>query len=370
MLNKKKSQAAFEFLTTYGWAMLLIIITIGALSYFGIFNPMKFLPDRCNLGTEFACREYSAKINGLNFRVSNNIGQAIIIDSIDVEADNGPIDCTSTVIGSAWDSGEAKIIPLVCDFPKNVLVSGQKEKFSLKISYHNSKSTAAFTKSVDGEVFTSIGGGSVEGVVAGTSCKDALSKGFADDGVYTINPSGNPISAYCDMTSDEGGWTMAAVCKASDANCWNENAVGAANNPQSPSSVKLSDADIKSIMNSGDKFTRTSWRQDSQWGESSSPPYTAKLFNLISSPNEWDSYSCGSEGKQFYMKKSYGEEWGSPISTVSSGCACAANGWSNVRGDSCEITWYAGCEAGPSMTHCCACAPIQFERADLVVWVR
>ena len=32
----KKSQAALEFLTTYAWAFLVIIIMIGALAYFGV----------------------------------------------------------------------------------------------------------------------------------------------------------------------------------------------------------------------------------------------------------------------------------------------------------------------------------------------
>ncbi|MBI2659218.1 hypothetical protein HYX05_03935 [Candidatus Woesearchaeota archaeon] len=45
-----KSQAALEFLTTYGWAFLVILIMIGTLAYFGILNPSKILPNRCNFG--------------------------------------------------------------------------------------------------------------------------------------------------------------------------------------------------------------------------------------------------------------------------------------------------------------------------------
>src|SRR3990167_2852536 len=53
-----KSQAALEFLTTYGWAFLVILIMIGSLAYFGILNPSKILPDRCNFGPEFECLDY------------------------------------------------------------------------------------------------------------------------------------------------------------------------------------------------------------------------------------------------------------------------------------------------------------------------
>jgi len=38
----KKGQAALEFLTTYGWAFLVILIMIGALSYFGVLNPSMY----------------------------------------------------------------------------------------------------------------------------------------------------------------------------------------------------------------------------------------------------------------------------------------------------------------------------------------
>lgn len=41
-----------------------------------------------------------------------------------------------------------------------------------------------------------------------TSCSSILStNNDASSGVYTINPSGDPIEVYCDMDTDGGGWT-------------------------------------------------------------------------------------------------------------------------------------------------------------------
>ena len=48
MFKFKKSQAALEFLTTYAWAFLVILVMVGALAYFGILRSIKILPIRCN----------------------------------------------------------------------------------------------------------------------------------------------------------------------------------------------------------------------------------------------------------------------------------------------------------------------------------
>ena len=40
------SQAALEFLTTYGWAILVVLIAVGALAYFGVLDLGKFLPEK------------------------------------------------------------------------------------------------------------------------------------------------------------------------------------------------------------------------------------------------------------------------------------------------------------------------------------
>ncbi|MAG47369.1 hypothetical protein CL617_02085 [archaeon] len=41
----KRAQAAMEFLMTYGWAILIILIALGVLFYLGVFNPQT--PTNC-----------------------------------------------------------------------------------------------------------------------------------------------------------------------------------------------------------------------------------------------------------------------------------------------------------------------------------
>jgi hypothetical protein len=57
----KKGQAAMEFLMTYGWAILVVLIAIGALAYFGVLNPGKYLPSSCTISNQIGCSEFKVQ---------------------------------------------------------------------------------------------------------------------------------------------------------------------------------------------------------------------------------------------------------------------------------------------------------------------
>src|SRR3989338_6862255 len=90
-----KAQAALEFLTTYGWAFLVILIMIGTLAYFGILSPSKLLPNRCNMGTEFQCLDYRITESGsssqVQLRLKNNVGEPITIPAAPIGGFRGVI---------------------------------------------------------------------------------------------------------------------------------------------------------------------------------------------------------------------------------------------------------------------------------------
>ena len=46
-MRHRRSQAAMEFVLTYGWAMLVVLIALTGLWYFGILQPGKTLPEAC-----------------------------------------------------------------------------------------------------------------------------------------------------------------------------------------------------------------------------------------------------------------------------------------------------------------------------------
>ena len=66
VFNRKRGQAALEFLTTYGWAFLVILIMIVALAYFGILNPENLVPENCFGSDGWSCSDFVANTGAVN----------------------------------------------------------------------------------------------------------------------------------------------------------------------------------------------------------------------------------------------------------------------------------------------------------------
>ncbi|MGC8547455.1 MAG: hypothetical protein ACP5MC_00425 [Candidatus Micrarchaeia archaeon] len=64
-MNAKKLQSAMEYLMTYGWAILILAVVLGALYGLGVFNASRFLGSQCLLQAGFSCPSLSMSSNGL-----------------------------------------------------------------------------------------------------------------------------------------------------------------------------------------------------------------------------------------------------------------------------------------------------------------
>ncbi|MBI2651781.1 hypothetical protein HYX01_04880 [Candidatus Woesearchaeota archaeon] len=106
--NYKKSQAAMEFLMTYGWAILVVLAAIAALAYFGVLSPEKFLPEQCILAPGIACVQHKVDPTTTTLIISNGFGRTIKVTNIQVGACNTNFD-TSMLTGD-----EAKFILTGC----------------------------------------------------------------------------------------------------------------------------------------------------------------------------------------------------------------------------------------------------------------
>src|SRR3989338_10643858 len=76
----KKGQAAMEFLMTYGWAILVVLVAIGALAYFGVLSPDKILPEKCIIssGSGLFCDAFSITSGtSITLKVKNSLADDV-----------------------------------------------------------------------------------------------------------------------------------------------------------------------------------------------------------------------------------------------------------------------------------------------------
>jgi hypothetical protein len=162
MTIDKKSQAALEFLTTYGWAFLVILIMIGALAYFGILKPSKLLPERCNFGSEIGCEDYLLETpDTLKLRLKNNVGETINVSGINVTSETATlVKCAkpaSEFFPGDWKSGEVVDINFSsCGYSGAGFVKGDKGKLLVTLTYFTIKAGSDYQHDVQGEVYATL----------------------------------------------------------------------------------------------------------------------------------------------------------------------------------------------------------------------
>ena len=165
LLKHIKSQAALEFLTTYGWAFLIILLMIGTLAYFGVLNPSKLLPSRCNFGAEFQCLDYQITTSTFGLRLKSNVGEPITLIRLawETEATPSVISCTNTSIPTTgapviMNTGQIRDYAwTACSGAgTTVLRSGTKGKVLITLEYYETASSATYTKQVQGEVYSTV----------------------------------------------------------------------------------------------------------------------------------------------------------------------------------------------------------------------
>ena len=154
--SKRSGQAAMEFLMTYGWAILVVLIVIGALAYFGVLNPQSFLPKRCNLGPGLTCVDSKlAAAGSLDIIISNGLGNAIKITGIELN------DSPATALGACFSAQEVTLTPgqtsskitFPCGLPTTLTV-GQRIKAVTSVSYTDQ--ATGFTHTQKGDIIIDV----------------------------------------------------------------------------------------------------------------------------------------------------------------------------------------------------------------------
>jgi hypothetical protein len=150
-----KSQAAIEFLTTYGWALFMFLFVIGAFSY--VIIDSNSVTHTCVFDNTFFCSEVNISLTGSGFVLKNVLGKSVYISDFNVTG------CTPSAItvsnGSAQTDVLASFSPILFKPNQELIYSvscslEQNPELSIKIMYNLKDSV--FEKVSLGRIFGTI----------------------------------------------------------------------------------------------------------------------------------------------------------------------------------------------------------------------
>ena len=152
---KVKGQAALEFLVTYGWAFLVILITVGALYYFGIFDFQKYLPEKCTLGSQISCSDFSLEGSEIRMKLTNNLGEAVKVKSLSAADDaSSPLACTGispSMEFGPWEPGDEQDFTLTgCS--GGAFLPGSRVDIKLLLVYYSPETPTSPEHAVSGRI--------------------------------------------------------------------------------------------------------------------------------------------------------------------------------------------------------------------------
>jgi len=149
-IKSKKGQAALEFLTTYGWALMMMGVVFGSFGY--LLSTDAFVADTCYVNGDFSCDAYNLKSEQLNIRLKNLAGETL---SLNNGVDLG-IECNYEDGGiSGFAAGPAVVnvgenIDLTCNLTG--MPTNQKQKVTFTVFY--TKASKSFKSTAEGYVVT------------------------------------------------------------------------------------------------------------------------------------------------------------------------------------------------------------------------
>ncbi|MEK6967598.1 MAG: hypothetical protein AABX51_03125 [Nanoarchaeota archaeon] len=148
--NNRKAQAAMEFLMTYGWAILVVLVVISALAYFGVLDPTQLLPERCIFSSVYPCTDSAVSFESTGFTIYNGGKDDLLLWGAYINSSNLRVFCVLVPTGNPpieFNVGsEQSFFSNSCDFIKS-----KKAKYEVNVYY--SKPTSFTPIIMKGEIF-------------------------------------------------------------------------------------------------------------------------------------------------------------------------------------------------------------------------
>ncbi len=225
--SMKRGQEAFEFLSTYGVMVLIILILVGGLATINFLSTGRLIPDNCNFASGFECNDFKVTTGAVTVELQNIFGDTVTIDSLTVVRADGT-ECTVPVAGTLA-SGEVKnFIIQGCNngqidekFNGNIKVNyrfgtgqiftelgeltARVEETSTSTSVTTTTSTTATTTSTSS---TTTSTSTTTTSTIGTSYSRALGATVAIDNVYIdqVSPDGGSLDGTVDLSNADTRW--------------------------------------------------------------------------------------------------------------------------------------------------------------------
>ena len=147
----RKGQTALEYLMTYGWAILIVIIVVAALYALGLTKPCRWTGTQIREFADFKVEnpKYDTANGQISFDISYLKPGTVVLDSVSVSGDVGTITIDPTSPLSAGDT--------ISSTPSRLILNGTLTKssgdcYSIEVTIYYNVSTAAGV-----ETFSTIG---------------------------------------------------------------------------------------------------------------------------------------------------------------------------------------------------------------------
>lgn len=151
-----------EFLMTYGWVLLVVLIIISVLAYVGFLEPSNIVPDRCSFDTSFSCSDFRVSENPseISFTIFNSANKDIQIFAVNISSPGIVSFCQNLSFGPTGyvyvPAGQEYTVKVAVpiDDPGCTFVGNpdKKQKYSVDVIYKNADSI--FNRTLSGEILT------------------------------------------------------------------------------------------------------------------------------------------------------------------------------------------------------------------------
>jgi hypothetical protein len=121
-LNSRKAQSAMEYLMTYGWAILIIAVVLGALFSLGVFSGSSFLGTSCIPSSGYLCSNpsWAHGTNNIVVTIGQATGNNWAANSFVVFVPQGTATATGTSSGIPIIAGSNTAVLSSSTFPSGL----------------------------------------------------------------------------------------------------------------------------------------------------------------------------------------------------------------------------------------------------------